>query len=372
MMSQICRWGFVSAANIARKNWLAVKNSGNGQVVAVASRQPEKALAFINECQSTQPFSEPPVAVAGYDDLLNRSDIDAVYIPLPTALRKEWVIRAAEKGKHVLCEKPCSSNAADLREMIDACEANGVQFMDGLMFEHTARYREMRSVLDTNESIGSIRRITSQFSFNGGQDFEDSDIRLNSDLEPFGALGDLGWYSIRHALWAMSYEMPSHVKATFLQTRQRSDSPNPIPMEMSCEMFFADGVSASFYNSFVTGLQQWACVSGTKGQLSQSDFVLPYHGEQSRYQISTPASQNLGCEFKLFENREDRVVQGVSDSGVDAPETELFRRFASIVDCGQLDPAWPTASLKTQMIMDAAMRSGQGNGQMVAVDSIDM
>ena len=71
--------------------------------------------------------------------MLAAKDVDALYIPLPTGLRKEWVIRAAQAGKHIVCEKPCAINAADLREMVDACRQHRVQFMDGVMFMHSRR-----------------------------------------------------------------------------------------------------------------------------------------------------------------------------------------------------------------------------------------
>ncbi len=75
--------------------------------------------------------------LGSYADLIARPNVDVVYIPIPTGIRKEWVIKAAEAGKHVLCEKPIANNAEDGQQMIDACAANGVQFMDGVMFDHS-------------------------------------------------------------------------------------------------------------------------------------------------------------------------------------------------------------------------------------------
>ena len=120
-----CRWGFLSAAAIARKNWKAVRLSGNGRVTAVASRSAPKAEAFINECAAEVPVLTPVEAVGSYDALLQRDDVDAVYIPLPTGLRKKWVLAAAKAGKHVLVEKPVANNLVDAQEMIDACNDAG-------------------------------------------------------------------------------------------------------------------------------------------------------------------------------------------------------------------------------------------------------
>ena len=102
---------------IARKNWRAIRNTGNAVVAAVASRDRAKAAQFIAECQAEVPFEALPEACGSYEELLARSDVDAVYVPLPTGLRKEWVLRAADAGKHVLCEKPCGVSAADVRDI---------------------------------------------------------------------------------------------------------------------------------------------------------------------------------------------------------------------------------------------------------------
>jgi predicted dehydrogenase len=102
---------------------------------------------------------------------LASDEIEAVYIPLPTGLRKEWVLRAAAAGKHVLSEKPCAVSVADLREMIEACRKHRVQFMDGVMFMHSRRLPRLREILEDGRSVGQVRRITSAFSFLGAGDF---------------------------------------------------------------------------------------------------------------------------------------------------------------------------------------------------------
>ena len=114
----LCRWGILSTAAIAKKNWRAIAQSKSGTLVAVASRRLEAAKAFIHECQANTPQKQEPEAIEGYEALLDRKDIDAVYIPLPTGLRKKWIIAAAESGKHVLAEKPAALSTADLEEIL--------------------------------------------------------------------------------------------------------------------------------------------------------------------------------------------------------------------------------------------------------------
>src|SRR5436309_23982 len=151
MKVRLCRFGILGTSNIARKNWDAIRDSGNAMVVAVGSRQLERAERFIGECQASASFREQPRAMT-YEELINSRDIDALYVPLPTGVRKEWVIRAALAGKHVLCEKPCAVNSSDLEEILAACRASRVQFMDGVMFMHSSRLAAMRQTLDDGAS----------------------------------------------------------------------------------------------------------------------------------------------------------------------------------------------------------------------------
>jgi len=360
------RWGFLSTAWIGMKNWQSVALSGNGEIVAVASRERAKAQAWIDECSANVPFEEKPEAVEGYDALLARDDIDAVYIPLPTGVRAEWVIKAARAGKHVVCEKPCGVDVAELEKILAACDEAGVQFMDGVMFMHSARLDALRKTL-TGGSIGELRRIASAFSFNGGEDFLEGNIRMHSDLEPLGCLGDLGWYNIRFNLWVMDYAMPKAVSGRMLRGAARADSPDKVPMEFSGELFFDNEVTASFYCSFLTGNQQWAHVCGTDGTIRLDDFVVPFYGSDVKYTVSNTESNQHVCDFNM--ERHDRVVsvREYGGSHPTAQETGLFRNFGELVLSGQPDPKWGEIALKTQQVLMACIDSSKQNGAHVAL-----
>jgi len=117
MDTSMFRWGILGTAQIARKNWKAIRNTGNGIVAAVASRSLDRSQRFIVECQSEAPFAAAPKALGSYDELIESEDIQGLYIPLPTGIRKQWVLRAAQARKHVVCEKPCAINVSDLAEI---------------------------------------------------------------------------------------------------------------------------------------------------------------------------------------------------------------------------------------------------------------
>jgi predicted dehydrogenase len=345
------RWGILGTANIARKNWKAIQLTGNSTVAAVASRDLERSRAFIAECQAHARVETEPRAFASYDQLLASDKVDAVYIPLPTGLRKEWVMRAAAAGKHVVCEKPCAVSVADLREMIEACRKHRVQFMDGVMFMHSRRLPRLREILDDGQSVGEVRRITSAFSFGAPPEFFSSNIRANPDLEPYGCLGDLGWYCIRFALWVMNWEMPEDVTGRVLSSSGIGDAQESVPTEFSGELFFKSGVSASFYCSFITENQEWANVSGTRGFLELADFVLPFAGNELELTVRKNEFSKNGCDFRMQSHTRRIAVPEHGNSHPTAQESNMFRNFAEQIRSGQLNEQWLEMALKTQEVM---------------------
>lgn len=359
------RWGILGAADIARKNWKAIRNSGNGIVTAVASRDVKRAQQFIDECQASAPMGGEVKAFGNYNELIQSKDVDAVYIPLPTGSRKNWVFLAATAGKHVVCEKPCAMSMADMRMMIEICRHQRVQFMDGVMFMHSARLEKIRAELDS-PNFGQLKRITSAFSFRGDEAFFENNIRMNSALEPFGALGDLGWYCIRLALWTMKEELPTHVTGRILREAAGKDSPAPVPTEFSGELLFANGVSSSFYCSFDSADEQWAILTGTEGVIRLEDFVLPFFGNEVAFETINADLKVTGCDFNMEPNRRRIVVPEYSNSHATAQETNLFRDFAAQIQSGKLNEDWPAIALKTQEVMESCLDSAHNGGKLVA------
>ena len=168
---------------------------------------------------------------------LEDPEIDAVYIPLPNSMHREWTVRAAEAGKHVLCEKPLGLDTAEALEMADACRAHGVQLMDGVMWVHHPRADQMKRVLDDG-SLGRVRRATSAFTF-CFDEIPEYDIRLDPRMGG-GSLGDLGWYCCRAALWAFG-TLPQRVFATARYFRG-------VDMNLTAVLWYDDTVRGSEIN----------------------------------------------------------------------------------------------------------------------------
>ena len=335
------RWGILGTARIARKIWKGIWHSGNSIVTAVASRDLERARQFITECQRENPFETQPAALGSYQELLASRDVDAVYIPMPTGIRKEWVVRAAEAGKHVLCEKPCAATVSDIREMIDACNRHRVQFMDGVMFMHNPRLDRICHALNDGKSIGPIRRIASHFSFFSTDDFRQANIRGDGALEPLGCLGDLGWYCIRFALWAMNWRLPREVSGRILSQNSNDHSRCPVPFDFSGELIFDRDVSCGFFCSFLTAYANWVAVTGTLGHLRVPDFTLPARSNQGALEINAEYSDSSGTD------------------PLTTQEVNMVRNFTEQVLSGKLREDWPEWALKTQIVVNACMNSAQ-------------
>lgn len=352
------RIGFLSTAGIGRKNWKAIFHSGNCVVAAVASRDVEKSLKFIDECQREFPFAEAPRAFGSYEELIASPDVDAVYVPLPTGLRKEFVLRAAQNGKHILCEKPCAASVTELDAMLAACKNNSVQFLDGVMFMHSPRLEKVREGLDDAKSVGRIRRISSAFSFYPGEEFFQGNIRTDAALEPAGCLGDLGWYSIRFALWTLNWQLPKKVTGKILSQSSATNGRTPTPTEFSGELFFDEGVSVEFYCSFLTGRQQWVHVSGQNGWLRLPDFVHPLNSYEPTFEVNEKfltVASDVKCPPGV-----DPLPQGHAT----AQDARMWRNFANQIASGQLNADWPLWALQTQKVLDACLAAGR-NGKTV-------
>ena len=179
------RFGVLSTANIG-KNQVnpAIQQSSNAELLAVASRDAERARAFA----AAGGF---PRSYGSYEALLEDPDVDAVYIPLPNSMHREWTIKAAEKGKHVLCEKPLATTAADCREMQAAADANKVILMEAFMYRFHPRTRALLR-LAQSDTAGDLRVVRSAFTF---KLIREDNIRWFSELGG-GGLYDLGCYCI--------------------------------------------------------------------------------------------------------------------------------------------------------------------------------
>jgi xylose dehydrogenase (NAD/NADP) len=192
MVSKV-KYGILSTSQIARKQHIpAIRESKNSEILAISSRDLLKA----QECAKTLSI---PRFYGSYLDMLSDPEIDAVINPLPNSLHCEWTIKAAEAGKHILCEKPLAVTVAQATKMIDAVKANGVLLMEGFTPRFEPQIEVTQDLIKSNE-IGALRTIRSELTYTI-RDWE-NDTRIKPELAG-GSLLDAGCYCvniIRHLL----------------------------------------------------------------------------------------------------------------------------------------------------------------------------
>ncbi len=157
MSNRILRWGLLSTASINQAIMPPLRASGRNQLVAVASRSRERAAAYAKEWRIPRFF-------ASYEALLADPEIDVVYISLPNSLHAEWAIKAAQAGKHVLCEKPLALSVAQVDDMATAARQAGVILAEGFMYRHHPQTLKVKELVDSG-AIGKVKVIHAAHTF---------------------------------------------------------------------------------------------------------------------------------------------------------------------------------------------------------------
>jgi predicted dehydrogenase len=185
-MSEKVRWGVLGAAKIATVKVIpAMQRGACSEVVAIASRDLDKARRSAAELGI-------PKAYGSYEELLADAEIEAVYNPLPNHLHVPWSIRAAEAGKHVLCEKPIALSVAECRKLIDARDRTGVKIGEAFMVRTHPQWLRAREIVRSGE-IGELRAVVVMFSY-----FNRDAANIRNVPEwGGGALMDIGCYPIQ-------------------------------------------------------------------------------------------------------------------------------------------------------------------------------
>jgi len=255
------RWGVMSTASIGRHAVNpAIQASSNGELVAVASRDAVRARDFAAE-------HGIPRHHGSYADLLADEEIDAVYVPLPNSLHREWTIRAAEAGKHVLCEKPLGLSEAECREMKAAADAHGVLLMEAFMYRFHPRIDRMLELVQSG-AIGTPTLIHAAFTFRLRSA---ANIRLRPELGG-GALMDVGCYCVNVSRTIAGAE-PVEVQAFAVAADSGVDA------RMVGAMRFPGDLLATFECGLDSRRRERVEVGGTDGALAIDDAFLPGTGE---------------------------------------------------------------------------------------------
>ena len=176
------KWGVLGTANIARGCTIpGMKMAENCELYAIAGRNEAKVQSYKDEFGFEK-------AYVGYDKLLEDPEVQAVYIPLPNNLHKEWVIKALKAGKHVLCEKPLALNAEDAKEMFAIAKENNVILMEAYAYLHSPYIQSLKDDIKSG-IIGDVEFVDTAFF----TQYYVEAIRMYKELGG-GAVYDLGCY----------------------------------------------------------------------------------------------------------------------------------------------------------------------------------
>ncbi len=251
------RWGILSTADIGMKKVTpAIQTAENCEVVAIASRDKERAVAAASELGI-------PAAYGTYEELLAADDVDAVYIPLPNDLHAEWTTKAAAAGKHVLCEKPLALSAAQAEEMARACEDAGVKLGEAFMYRHHPTWVEAVRLV-RNGAIGDLQGVQSWFSYYN----DDPENIRNRPENGGGAIMDIGCYNINVSRMLFDAE-PVRIEAAV-----RRDPTMGIDTLSSAVLEFPGGGQATFTCSTRSEDYQRVHIVGSAGRI---EIEIPFN-----------------------------------------------------------------------------------------------
>ncbi len=299
------KWGVLGTANIARGCTIpGMKCADNCELYAIAGRDEDKVKSFQQEFGFAKTY-------VGYDKLLADPDVQAVYIPLPNNLHKEWVIKALRAGKHVLCEKPLALTAEDATEMFSVAGECGVILMEAYAYQHSPYISSLKADLQSG-LIGDVDYIETAFLTQGYTD----DIRIRKETGG-GAVYDLGCYCTTMIL-SMTDSEPEYVMAN------AEFNDNKVDIFTSALMKLKNGVRAAFtvgmiFPAGTDARKDRLYIHGSKGtitseveynQAGELCYTVNTGGKDLVRKLNAPQNYTLETEQlgRCIENNEEPFV----------------------------------------------------------------
>jgi predicted dehydrogenase len=328
------RLGVLAASRIADAAVVAPAALVDGvDLAAVAARDVDRARAAADRWGVA-------LAYGSYRELIDSTDVDAIYIGTPASLHRAWAIAAIEAGKHVLCEKPFAANADDAQRIADAARGAGVVVMEAFHWRYHPYVQQMRDVLDSG-ALGALVRVDAAFDIPTGEIPRD-DIRWKLAIGG-GSTMDLGCYPIQWVRWAVGAD-PEVVSAV-------ADCPvTGVDATLTAELRWRDGVTGSITSSMESGgteVAAWLRVVGEHGTMLANNPLAPQLG---------------GATITI--DTVDTVDTGDTGDGAQAIEadrsTTYFHQlvaFREAIEHGAPFPTTADEGVRTMAIIDACYRA---------------
>ncbi|MCK3779817.1 Gfo/Idh/MocA family oxidoreductase [Ensifer sesbaniae] len=325
------RFGILSTAKIGRDLVVpAIQDAENCVVSAVASRDFAKARAMADR------FSAPH-AFGSYEDMLASDVIDAVYIPLPTAQHVEWSVKAANAGKHVLCEKPIALRASEIDALIAARDRNGVLIAEAFMVTYSPVWRKVRALL-AEGAIGRLRHVQGAFTYFN----RDPNNMRNIPALGGGGLPDIGVYPTITTRFVTGQE-PVRVQANTDRDQEFGTD-----IYSSVRADFGD-FELSFYISTQLAARQIMVFHGDKGFIEvKSPFNADRYGrEEVELTNQNHAQSQLfrfqdARQYKLQAEAFSRAAKGEPEEVVTLENSRLNQKFIDAIYRASAKDGWET------------------------------
>ena len=311
------RWGIIGPGSIAHNFADGLISSYSGQLVAIASKNNDRRKSFGDKYNIHEDFR-----FESYDDIVNSEHIDAIYISTPHTFHAEWTIKAAGKGKHVLCEKPGSVNYAEGQKVIDAVSEAGVFYMEGFMYRCHPQIPKLIELIK-NKIIGDIISIDSSFGFDMGKTIPEHRL-FNKDLAGGGIL-DVGLYPISFSrLVAGVVSNERFLDPEFLNAEAKIGE-TEVDEIAHANIKFKNGVEAKVSTAIRENMKNNAIIKGEDGVIELPDPWMPgkdggpYHAKIKIKKNNKEEIIDLKGPEHLFFFEAELASQSISKEKTQAP-----------------------------------------------------
>ena len=261
------KWGIIGPGNIANNFADGLKDSYSGQLVSIASKSEDRRKNFGDKYDI-----HPDFRFDSYEGIINSEHIDAIYISTPHNLHAEWTIKAAGKGKHVLCEKPGAVNLNEGKKIIEAVKEAGVFYMEGFMYRCHPQIPKLLEIIK-NKTVGEIESIETSFGYDTGKTIPESRI-FNKELTG-GAILDVGLYPISFSRLISGVATGEKFLEPKFINAEGKIGDTGVDEVAHANLEFKNGIKAKVSTAIRENMKNNAIISGTEGIIELPDPWTP-------------------------------------------------------------------------------------------------
>ena len=371
----------LSTADIAKAKVIpALLSVPSVALVSVSSRDKIRAQEFVDANCPMCSFSNAGVPCSAvtvfgmtHDEVFNDTTLNAVYIPMPSRIRNEYIKRALMNNLHVYSEKPFGGTVTEFSALLNLAKESNLQFIDGTMWYHSNRTKSMELFnSNSNTTLGKVQRVSASFTWGGGglvdqQWVQGGNGRTNPKREKMGMLGDSGHYPISAVAWAFGWELPVKVCATFVKFNALGAI-----IELEATLWFDGGGRAVIDTSCLLPHRSQFEIVCERGIVKVDDLV----GGQGRSGKFSDAYDNpyVGSSCYTIGDYlgKDTIVNVDPCDHAQKLVEEFSRCVDSVKHGGKAELEWPKRSLVTHTIMCAIYESAmRGVGTVVELKTDD-